>query len=255
MRVAVAGLAQRQPGQPVVILEAGAGETGIETWIPVFDGIAQLAPVLAYDRRGIGQSEPDVSVPTLTRVAESLHHLLQQMRIPPPYILVGQSWGGVFVRAFSARYPSEVAGLVFVDVTDFESTREEKAAVLPAEERQRALEPPALPTIPSDTPTGLRAEYEQIGSEMQDDYPQARALGRLPLVPIAVVVATPPGRLAGNGGAMVRLQIKRQAEWALQAPNGLFVTTAHVGHHVHRDDPVLVLRLIEHVLRYSTQGQ
>jgi hypothetical protein len=32
MRVAVAGLEQRKPGQPVLILEAGAGETGIETW-------------------------------------------------------------------------------------------------------------------------------------------------------------------------------------------------------------------------------
>ncbi len=175
MRVATAGLAQRQPGQPVVILEAGTGETGIETWTPLFYQIAQLAPVLAYDRRGIGQSEPDAVAPTLMRVAESLHKLLQQMRVAPPYVLVGQSWGGVLARAFAGRYPSDVAGLVFIDVTDFESTREEKAAALPPDGRQRALEPPVLPAIPADTPAGLRAEIEQISSEMRNDYPQARA--------------------------------------------------------------------------------
>ena len=117
MRVAVAGLQQRKPGQPVVILESGAGETGIETWTPVFDKLAGLAPVIAYDRRGVGQSEPDTVTPTLRRVAESLHALLQQMRIAPPYVLVGQSWGGVFVRAFSTLFPAELAGLVFLDVT------------------------------------------------------------------------------------------------------------------------------------------
>ncbi len=35
MRVAVAGLQLRKPGQPVIILEAGAAETGMETWTPV----------------------------------------------------------------------------------------------------------------------------------------------------------------------------------------------------------------------------
>ena len=52
MRVAVSRLEERTPGQPVVVLEAGAGETGIETWTPVFDALARVAPVLAYDRRG-----------------------------------------------------------------------------------------------------------------------------------------------------------------------------------------------------------
>ena len=45
MGVAVNGLEQRTSGQPVVILEAGAGETGIETWTPVFDELARIAPV------------------------------------------------------------------------------------------------------------------------------------------------------------------------------------------------------------------
>ena len=38
--------------------------------------------------------------------------------------------------------------MVYLDVPDFESTREERAAVLPAEDRKAALAPPVLPEIP-----------------------------------------------------------------------------------------------------------
>jgi pimeloyl-ACP methyl ester carboxylesterase len=252
MRMWAAGVEQRKPGHPVVILEAGAGE-GLDTWRPVFDQIAQFAPVLAYDRRGVGQSEPDSVKPTLRRVAQSLHALLQQLGIAPPYVLVGHSWGGLFIRAFFDQFAREVAGLVFLDVTDFETTREEKAAAIPPADGEKVLAPPTLPPIAPETPPGLRAEYEVAGAEMLNDYPEARSL-RMPTgVPVAVVVATPPGRLQGLGGAMVRLQIKHQTEWAVTSPKGVFVAASHVGHMVHRDDPALVVRLTEHVLKNATK--
>src|SRR6476646_11589912 len=58
MRARTAHLAERKTGQPVVILEGGSLQA-IETWNAVFNQIAALAPVVAYDRRGIGQSEFD----------------------------------------------------------------------------------------------------------------------------------------------------------------------------------------------------
>ena len=144
MRVWTEGLAQRQPGKPVVILEAGAGN-GLEAWRPVFADIAKRAPVVAYDRRGIGQSQPDTERPTLRRVAASLHALLQRLGAAPPYVLVGHSWGGAFIRAFADAHPRDVAGMVFVDASDIETSRPEKAAVLPEEERAKALAPPTFP--------------------------------------------------------------------------------------------------------------
>ena len=152
------------------------------------------------------------------------------------------------MRAFADHYPGEVAGLVLLEVTDFESTADEKAAVVSAAEREKVLAPPTMPPIPPDTPQGLRAEYEVVASEMTRDYPEARSLGSWPAVPTAVVVATPPGRLRGLGGAMTRLQIRHQNEWALASPKGMFVTAGHVGHMVHRDDPALVVRLVDFVL-------
>ena len=144
MRVWTEGLDQRQPGTPVVVLEAGAGN-GLEAWRPVFADIARLAPVVAYDRRGIGQSQQDSERPTLRRVAASLHALLGQLGAAPPYVLVGHSWGGAFIRGFADAHPSEVAGMVFVDASDIETSRPEKAAVLPEADRAKVLAAPTLP--------------------------------------------------------------------------------------------------------------
>ena len=250
MRVATAGLEQRRPGEPVVVLEAGSG-ADLDTWKPVFVDIARLAAVVAYDRLGLGQSQPDPVTPTLTRNVRTLHAVLKELRIAPPYVLVGHSLGGVIIRGFSSLYPRETAGLVFLDVPDFESTREERAAALPPEDRQAALQPPVLPPIPPETPAGLRAVYEQLLLEMRDDYPSARQWRHPAGIPVAVVITTRADRLRGNGGAMVRLQVRHQSEWALGSANSLFVLAGHTGHQVHRDDPALVVDLIAHVLRYA----
>ena len=59
--------------------------------VSVFADIAKRAAVIAYDRRGIGQSQQDTERPTLRRVAASLHALLRQLGAAPPYVLVGHS--------------------------------------------------------------------------------------------------------------------------------------------------------------------
>jgi len=247
MRVAVGGLEQRKPGQPAIILESGAGETGIETWTPVFADLARIAPVIAYDRRGVGQSEPDSVRPTLRRSAQSLRAVLQRLSIGPPYILVGQSWGGVVIRAFFDQYGKEVAGLVFLDAVNPGRTREERAKDLPPAEREKVLAPPIMPAIPPDTPPGLRAEYELIVSEMGNDYPEARSLRPPTGVPIVVVRASPPGRSLGT----IELDASELAGLALRSPKGLYIAAGHVGHWVHRDDPGLVVYLLQHVLKYA----
>ena len=247
MRVWTAGVETRRAGQPVVVFESGAGD-GLESWRPVFDDVARLAPVVAYDRRGLGGSAIGVEPPTVTVVARSLRAMLRAMQVAPPYVLVGHSWGGAYITAFGDQFPSEVAGFVYIDATDASTTREERAAVLPPEQRADALRPPVLPPIPPDTPPGLRAEMEAIGASMLNDEADIRALKRLDGVPTAIIVATPPGRMRGVGGAVTRLAIQKRMERILGVPAGLFITANHVGHFVHRDDPGLVVAAIRHVL-------
>ncbi|WP_449399573.1 alpha/beta fold hydrolase [Chryseobacterium wanjuense] len=43
----------------------------------------------------------------------------------PPYLLVGHSVGGAYIRLFSSKFPQDVYGLVFIDPTDFMLTSKE----------------------------------------------------------------------------------------------------------------------------------
>jgi hypothetical protein len=139
---------------------------------------------------------------------------------------------------------------VFLDAVNPGRTREERAKAVPPEERAKVLAPPTLPAIPAETPPGIRAEYEVIGAEMVNDYPEARSV-RLPAgVPVAVVLAAPPGRLASLGDT-IGMGANDLAGLALKSPKGLFVAAGHVGHMVHLGDPGLVVQLVEHVLKYA----
>ncbi|MEA2206871.1 MAG: hypothetical protein QOE77_3647 [Blastocatellia bacterium] len=101
-------------GGPTVILEGGFG-AGIASWTTVLGEIAKFTRVVAYDRAGLGQSEPGPKPRTAMQFARELHTALQNVGIKPPYVLVGHSMGGITVRVFADMYPQEVAGLVLVD--------------------------------------------------------------------------------------------------------------------------------------------
>ena len=58
-------------------------------------------------------------------MAETLKTLLINLKIAPPYILIGHSMGGVYTRGFAGLYPDDVAGLVFVDPADFTETKQD----------------------------------------------------------------------------------------------------------------------------------
>jgi pimeloyl-ACP methyl ester carboxylesterase len=103
-------------GSPTVILEAGGGHFSA-TWARVQPMIAQSTQVCAYDRAGYGWSEPGPEPRDAERITAELHALLELAGIDPPYVLVGHSLGGIYVRVYNARYPGEVAGMALVDAT------------------------------------------------------------------------------------------------------------------------------------------
>jgi pimeloyl-ACP methyl ester carboxylesterase len=47
--------------------------------------------------------------------AEDLHNLLRLSGIEGPFVLVGQSIGGLYVRALADQHPDEVVGMVLLD--------------------------------------------------------------------------------------------------------------------------------------------
>lgn len=105
---------KRRSGEPLVLLESGMGSWSFY-WRLVQPEVAKFARVCAYDRPGFGWSPPGVQPRSASRIAAELHEALQNAGEPGPYLLVGHSLGGIFVRQFARLYPQEVSSMVLVD--------------------------------------------------------------------------------------------------------------------------------------------
>ena len=57
------------------------------------------------------------------QVVQELRALLRARQLPPPYVLVGHSLGGLYMQLYARQYPAEVAALVLVDSTHPEQMR------------------------------------------------------------------------------------------------------------------------------------
>jgi pimeloyl-ACP methyl ester carboxylesterase len=99
---------------PAVIFDSGGDGPGLE-WEPVQTEAAKFTQACWYDRAGIGWSDSGPFPRTGVAIASDLHELLRRAGIPPPYVLVGASFGGMNVRIYNGLYPTEVAGMVLVD--------------------------------------------------------------------------------------------------------------------------------------------
>ena len=101
-------------GGPTILLEAGLMST-VLSWSELQRTLAASFRVVSYDRAGLGWSDLGPMPRTADRIVEELHTLLERAEIPPPYVLVGHSFGGLTMPLFAARFPKEVSGMVLVD--------------------------------------------------------------------------------------------------------------------------------------------
>jgi pimeloyl-ACP methyl ester carboxylesterase len=101
-------------GGPTVVLEAGSGEWSSH-WTPVIDALSSSMTVVAYDRAGLGWSDPAGPPRSCAAIAADLDHVLAAVDLPGPYVLVGHSSGAIHARYFAHTRPDAVAGLVLVD--------------------------------------------------------------------------------------------------------------------------------------------
>ncbi|MBD8872348.1 alpha/beta hydrolase [Rhodanobacter sp. DHB23] len=101
-------------GSPAVILDAGMGDSTI-SWALVQPAIAARTKVCSYDRAGLGFSDGSSRPSTAANIAEDLHALLKAAHVAPPYVLVGHSAAGMYIRVYADRYPDEVVGMVSVE--------------------------------------------------------------------------------------------------------------------------------------------
>lgn len=102
-------------GNPTLVLITGLG-SGQVTFASVLERLAQHGRVITFDRPGYCASDAAPKGPRdADTMAVELHALLRETGVPGPYVLVGHSLGGLIAESYAARYPQDIAGLVFDD--------------------------------------------------------------------------------------------------------------------------------------------
>lgn len=101
-------------GKPTVVLSAGAGAFSTD-WALVQPKVAAYTRVCSYDRSGAAWSDLGPKPRTMDQETFDLHRLLAAAGEHGPYVIVGQSLGGMIARIFAERYSQEVVGIVLVD--------------------------------------------------------------------------------------------------------------------------------------------
>lgn len=264
-------------GSPTVILIAGGNAFSID-WALVQPKLAGSTRVCSYDRAGLAWSDPGPADETVEQTISDLHSLLRTARERGPYLLVGASIGGIFIRAYQHAFPGEVAGLVFTNSSNrigmavknkgglvWDLTEDELRSAYPL--------PPSVTKGPMPTREGEpfdrlppelqavrlwldvrlweKSEPRKAGPESilswrkeflrefeETESNRKYALGNLPVVVVSSVPIASEAERRSRNGAAARLDFL--------SSNTVHVTATGSGHEIHLYQPDLV---VEAVLR------
>jgi pimeloyl-ACP methyl ester carboxylesterase len=265
-------------GGPAVVFDAALGEPGSLAWAGVLPAVAEHTRVIAYDRAGIGASDPVSPLTVAGEVADlaALVSAAGQGRC----VLAGHSWGGLLAQLVAFSHPDLVAGLVLVDPAD-----EEISAAVPWPLRavlsapghaalllhrlglagrmvrgtfgpfaRRLTSDPQLQALILDayascyskrTQVQMLRDENRLGTTAIPYIRHLRATSALPDVPIVVLSATKglPENMRGRW-------TKRQASLTETAA-GQHLIAQDTGHAIHQERPeqvtTTVLDVVEHI--------
>ena len=219
---------------PVVVLESGLGNTS-EVWLGVVQRVHAFATVCTYDRAGLGRSDPRPEPHGAGSAVDDLHALVAAVKLPPPYVLVGASYGGLVTQLYARRYPTSVAGVVLVDSLAPAWDRELEAILTPDQVAERRAIPNGEPLTNED----IRTSEDAVAAG--------------PPFPSVPLVVLRHGRPFEVGPVWPRVEI--EALWASQAadlaklsPTSTLLLAAQSGHRIHQDQPQLVADAIHAIV-------
>ena len=221
----------RGEGEPTVVLEAGLGAAGTEQFFSFLDRAAGVSRVCTYDRAGTGSSDHRLAgagAVTAGLMAQELHTLIEAIDVELPVVIAAHSYGGMPARAFEGAYPSDVAGLVLIDV----STEPE----VPVYERLDAG-----PWIDGTDRIDIHETVRELKASGD--------LGDLPVVVVTAEIiedewlATVPG-----------LEARFQTRLAGLSSNAIHVVATGSGHFVHDEEPDVVTAAIRLVVEVARSG-
>jgi pimeloyl-ACP methyl ester carboxylesterase len=274
-------------GSPTVIMESGLADPSM-MWELVRPEIAKTTRVCVYDRAGLGWSDPSPKPRTAENIVEELHTLLTKAEIAGPYVLVGHSIGGVYMRLYAQTYPNEVTGMVLIDSSHEEQmlrapeafvkfdkeTTQKMARQMEVYKPLAALGVFALfpSRVPADDlmPKDAKEAYQAMaakdttfleaviaeGKAIDESLTQVRVaqiktLGNIPLVVLSRGQAVLPPDAGLSPEVIEQFDLgwqQMQLELASLSSKGKRVVVEQSGHYIHLQQPQFVIDAIKQVV-------
>jgi pimeloyl-ACP methyl ester carboxylesterase len=269
-------LDRRGSGGPSVVFLPGAGLIGLD-FLNIHEAITCVTTSVIYDRGGTGWSQATRLPRSAADVARELRALLQAAGVPAPYILVGHSLGGAYIRRFAQLFAGDVAGLLFLDPAhegyasmpgmSFAGQLRMGLKVLPALLDGRRFYGPLFSRMYAGWPDATRellldyhlrnwrSTLNETANLRREVLPEIAAGGAATTQPTIVLTAMgiDPFQAAFMDAAYLRRLNEVKAvfysEFAARAPRGENRLVQNAGHStLHTDRPVAVIEAIRDLI-------
>lgn len=228
-------------GGPTIVLESGMGQP-LSTWAKVAPEIVKMGRTLAYDRGFVGASDPGPEPRNSWQLATELHTLLHNLRLAPPYVLVGHSSGGFTVRMFAHLYPSEVAGMVLIDATPEDHDMVISKTRTPEEWAAYQANYAKMMAAPSP---GVALEFAAKPQNIEMMH-QIKLPTNVPIISLVATMVSPTATARDRADKQAAIDLR--ADWLKQAPQIKQVFAPKSGHFIQNDQPDLVIQAVRDVV-------
>jgi pimeloyl-ACP methyl ester carboxylesterase len=208
-------------GRPTAVFDAGAS-SGSNAWYAVEPKVAAFTKVCVYDRANRERSDKGPIPNTSQQMVHDLHTLLAKVQMSGPFVLVGQSFGGMNMGLYARLYPAEAAGLVMVD------------AVHEANYIDQTITP-----CPQKECNGV--DYTESGRQVQAAPP-------MPAIPLIVLQHGRPGV---QGPAQEAHWPAWQQDLASRSPHSKLILAERSTHNIHQDQPDLVVAAVQELVEQT----
>lgn len=214
--------------KPTVVMDSGYGEYS-KTWDNIISELVKLANVFVYDRPGLGKSEKSPIQRTSLNMVKELSEILIKLKIKPPYVLVGHSFGGVNARLFAAQFPNDVAGLVLIDST-------------PEDYKERLL-----PTMSKEFQEAYNKSfiYEGTYDEFMESLNQLKKSQRHFDIPLIILSA---GKKAHYSKESQELWNEMQKELLAISKKSELIIAKNSAHYIHNYEPLIVVDAVKRLV-------
>ena len=223
---------------PAIVLEVGMAADADQNQLAVLEeDLAKQTAVCAYDRAGVGGSDPPAKTPRpLADVVADLDAFIAGANLEPPYFLVGFSAGGAIVFRYAQAHPETVAGFVSMNPVPPAKTFLQLARKVETNEE-----------FEDELAFFHRGENEEeivfTATEQMLTDPLA------PTMPYAVMFDEDCGGDTEFCGRILPPLTRVTKMLASVGASGRFVHAKGAGHNIFETEPEFVLKTIDEVLR------